>query len=128
MEGRRSTCVTCHRAVTRPPVSLHSPVVAVTHIGSLADLNVISEKMAKKRRERRETDGVLSAQEEVKTNANDSQVLKGRFWLWWLTVNVNVERSRGQQILLLGDTDRLSNIPLTIWQRLLGQLGLQNMS
>lgn len=45
-EGKRSACVTCQQAVTAP-VSLHSPAVAVTHIGTSADLNVISEKWPK---------------------------------------------------------------------------------
>lgn len=35
--------------------------------------------MAKKRRETRDTDGLSVAQEEVKANASDSKVLKGRF-------------------------------------------------
>lgn len=60
--------------------------------------------MAKKRRERRETDGLSSTQEEVK--ASDSQALKGGYRLCEAE-----EREPGR----LGDTDRLSNI--TSWQR-----------
>lgn len=58
-------------------MSLHPPAAAaVRHLGTVTDLNLSPEKMAKKRREARETDGLLSAQEEVKANANVSQSVK----------------------------------------------------
>lgn len=83
--GKRSLCGTRQQAVTTTPVLLQPAVVALVQTaGTPVDLNHTCLKMAKKRRERRESDSLVSADEEVKANPRDSQSPKGGFCLWGL--------------------------------------------
>lgn len=94
-EGKSSPCVTCQQAVTTPVSLSTRQLPSDPHTSPLPRLtSTLSQKMAKKRRDRRETDGLSSAQEEVKANASDPpQVQKGNvFYPEWLTAHLNAKQ------------------------------------
>lgn len=70
--GERSSRGTRQRAVAKPASVL---------LCSLPDL---ISRMAKKRAECGEGDGISTSENEIKAYATNSQALKGGFWVWWL--------------------------------------------